>query len=231
MNATKLMAAAVVAALGISLNQSHAAPPAAAAAAPAAKAEGKVLFDGKSTKGWRGYKKSTAPKGWVVEDGILKGKGGGDLMTEGKYDYFELTLEWNLPKGGNSGIIYRVAETKGPSWSTGPEIQILSKMSPNSAQTAGSCYALYPPTKDVLKPNGQWNHVKLIIRPDNSVEHWMNGEKVCSYKIGSEDWQARVAKSKFSKMPQFGKIEKGHIVLQDHGNEIWFRNIRIRELN
>ena len=190
----------------------------------------KLLFDGKTHTGWRGYKRPEPSEKWVVEDGALKGRGGGDLMTDGKYDFFELSLEWNLPKGGNSGIIYRVAETSGPSYSTGPEIQVLSNMNTNSKTSAGSCYALYGPTKDVLKPDGQWNQVRLIIKPDNRVEHWMNGEKVCEYEIGSDDWNARVAKSKFAKMKQFGTVQKGHICLQDHGNEVWYRNIKIRKL-
>jgi hypothetical protein len=190
----------------------------------------KLLFDGKSAEGWRGYNKPDVPEKWVVEEGALKGKGGGDLITTGQYDYYELSLEWNLPKGGNSGLIYRSAETSGPSYVTGPEIQILSNMDTKSKNSAGSCYDLYPPTKDVLKPNGEWNSVKLIIKPGNQVEHWMNGEKVCEYTIGSDDWNERVAKSKWAGQKQFGKVTKGHIVLQDHGNEVWFRNIKLREL-
>lgn len=190
----------------------------------------KLLFDGKSTDGWRGYKKPEASEKWVVEDGAFKGKGGGDLMTDGQYDYYELSLQWNLPKGGNSGVIYRVAETNGPSYVTGPEIQVLSNMNPNSKNSCGSCYDLYPPTKDVLKPNGEWNELRLVIKPGHHVEHWMNGEKICEYTIGSDDWNERVAKSKWKNAKQFGTITKGHICLQDHGNEVWYRDIKIREL-
>ena len=190
----------------------------------------KLLFDGKSAEGWRGYNSPDVPAKWVVEEGALKGKGGGDLITAGQYDNYELSLEWNLPKGGNSGLIYRSAETKGPSYITGPEVQILSNMDTNSKNSAGSCYDLYPPTKDVLKPNGEWNSLKLVIKPNNQVEHWMNGEKVCEYTIGSDDWNERIAKSKWAGAKEFGKVTKGHIVLQDHGNEVWFRNIKIREL-
>jgi hypothetical protein len=190
----------------------------------------KLLFDGKSADGWRGYKQPEPPEKWVVEDGALKGKGGGDLITEGQYDNYELSLEWMLPKGGNSGIIYRCAETDGPSYITGPEIQVLDNMDTNSKNSAGSCYDLYPPTKDVLKPNGEWNSVKLVIKPDNHVEHWMNGEKICEYQIGSDDWNERIAKSKWAGAKEFGKVTKGHIALQDHGNEVWYRNIKIREL-
>ena len=194
------------------------------------KAGFKLLFDGESKDGWRGYKKPDAPEKWVVEDGALKGRGGGDLMTEGQYDYYELTLEFNLPKGGNSGVIYRVAETDGPSYVTGPEIQVLSNMNPKSKNSCGSCYDLYPPTKDVLKPNGQWNSLRLVINPGEHVEHWMNGEKICEYTIGSDDWNQRVKNSKWAKKPEFGKHIKGHICLQDHGNEVWYRNLKIREI-
>lgn len=190
----------------------------------------KLLFDGETKEGWRGYKKPEPPEKWVAEDGALKGKGGGDLMTEGKYDYYELSLQWTLPRGGNSGIIYRVAETNGPSYFTGPEIQVLSSMKPGNKNSCGSCYDLYGPTKDVLKPNGEWNHMRLIIKPGEHVEHWMNGQKICEYTIGSDDWNARVAKSKWRGKEMFGKINKGHICLQDHGNEVWYRDIKIREI-
>ena len=190
----------------------------------------KLLFDGESKAGWRGYRKPEAPEKWIVEDGALKGQGGGDLMTEGQYDYYELSLEFNLPKGGNSGVIYRVAETNGPSYVTGPEIQVLSRMNVGGKNDCGSCYDLYGPTRDVLKPNGEWNALRLIIKPGEHVEHWMNGERVCEYTIGSDDWNDRVAKSKWRDKQQFGKIKKGYICLQDHGNEVWYRNLKIREI-
>ena len=197
----------------------------------AEKKEGwKLLFDGKTKDGWRGYKKPDAPEKWVAEDGALKGKGGGDLMTEGRYDYYELSLEWTLPTNSNSGTIYHVAKTNGPSYVTGPEIQVLSSMKVGNKNSCCSCYDLYGPTKDVLKPNAEWNHVVLKIMPNEHVEHWMNGEKVCEYTIGSDDWNERVAKSKWAKHEQFGKIKKGYICLQDHGNEVWYRNIKIREI-
>ncbi len=193
-----------------------------------------ILFDGKTHNGWRGYKKDKAPDSWKIIDGALHLKGkGGDIMTTGKFDYFELHLEWMTPNGGNSGIMYRVAETKGASYFTGPEIQVIGNMNPKSKTSAGSCYALYAPTKNVLKKNGEWNSVKIIIKKGkegDDVEHWMNGEKICSYTIGSDDWNKRVAASKFKKWPQFGKIKKGHIVLQDHGNEVAYRKIKLKVL-
>lgn len=197
----------------------------------ATKDDWKTLFDGKSLDHFRGYKKDKPDPGWKVDDGIIKFAGkGGDLMTKDKYRFFEMALEWNLPKGGNSGIIYRVAETKGPAYHTGPEIQILSSMKVGGKTDAGSCYALYAPMVSNLKPNGQWNSVRLVIKPGNHVEHHMNGEKVCSYQIGSDDWNARVAKSKFSKWKEFATVDKGHVCLQSHGAAIWFRNLKVREL-
>lgn len=197
----------------------------------ATKDDWKTLFDGKSLDHFRGYKKDKPDPGWKVDDGIIKFAGkGGDLMTKDKYQFFEMALEWNLPKGGNSGIIYRVAETGGPAYHTGPEIQILSSMKVGGKTDAGSCYALYAPKVSNLKPNGQWNSVRLVIKPGNHVEHHMNGEKVCSYQIGSDDWNARVAKSKFAKWKEFATVDKGHVCLQSHGAAIWFRNLKVREL-
>ena len=191
----------------------------------------KLLFDGKSLEHFRGYKKDKPDAGWQIRDGAIKFNGkGGDLMTKEKYDFFELALEWNLPKGGNSGIIYRVAEINGPSYKTGPEVQILSKMKVGGKGDAGSCYALYAPKVANLKPNGQWNSIRLVIKPAEHVEHFMNGEKVCSYQIGSDDWNKRVAKSKFKNWKEFATVKRGHVCLQSHGSEIWFRNLRVHEL-
>ncbi|MCA9271109.1 MAG: DUF1080 domain-containing protein [Planctomycetales bacterium] len=190
-----------------------------------------LLFDGSSKTGWRNYNKPDASDKWVIEDGALKSeKGAGDLITEGQYDYYELSLECISPSGGNAGIIYRCAEPKGPPYVTGPEIQVIGDMNPKSKNSAGSCYDMYAPTKDVLKPNGQWNSVRLVIKPDNQVEHWMNGEKICEYTIGSDDWNQRVASSKWAKTAGYGKTVKGHICLQDHGAVVSFRNIKIRQL-
>ncbi|MFP6900845.1 MAG: DUF1080 domain-containing protein [Opitutales bacterium] len=195
------------------------------------KAGWKLLFDGKSMEHFRGYKKEKPDAAWKVEDDAIKlVGGGGDLMTKEKYQFFELALEWNLPKGGNSGIIYRVAEINGPSYKTGPEVQIYSKMKAGGKTDAGSCYALYAPKVANLKPNGQWNSVRLIIKPGNQVEHHMNGELLCSYQLGSDDWKKRVAASKFKKWKEFATIDKGHICLQSHGSEVWFRNLKILEL-
>ncbi len=210
------------------------------------KAGWKLLFDGKSTEGWRGYKKKQAPKGWEVIDGAIvrvsggpggKGAGGGDdLITTKRFENFELALEWKIDKGakkgGNSGIVYRVSEDAETAWHTGPEMQILdnSRYPKNTpSQLAGAVYDLYAPSKDVTRPVGEWNKVK-IVADGNHVEHWLNNEKILAYELGSDDWNARIAKSKFRNRPQFAKARKGHICLQDHSDRVEFRNIKIRVL-
>ncbi|MBT3666797.1 MAG: DUF1080 domain-containing protein [Opitutae bacterium] len=194
-----------------------------------------VLFDGKDLTSFRGYKKDKPGNAWVVEDKVIKlkkekGKTGGDLMTKGKYQFFELQLEWCLPKAGNSGIIYRVAETDGPAYKTGPEMQIFHQMKPGGKTDTGSCYALYPPKLANMKKIGEWNNVRLMIKPGNKVEHHMNQKLLCSYTIGDKDWVSRVNSSKFKNWELFGSVKNGHICFQDHGNEVWFRNVRIKSL-
>jgi hypothetical protein len=198
------------------------------------KAGWKLLFDGKTSAGWRGYKKDKCPDGWKVEGGALaRVGGGGDIVTVEAYDNFELALEWKVAEGGNSGIMYRVAETEGASYMTGPEYQLLDNKKHGDGKStltsAGSCYALYAPTKDVTKPAGQWNQARILVQV-NHVEHWLNGERIVTYELGSDDWNKRVAASKFKDWPQFGKVARGHILLQDHGDRVEFRNIKIRPM-
>jgi hypothetical protein len=193
----------------------------------------KLLFDGKTTAGWRGYGKPDAPPAWKVEAGnlVLDGKGG-DLVTVDEYGSFELALEWKIAEAGNSGLMYRVVETEGAPWRSGPELQIADPKNEDGGDplvSAGSCYALYPVVRDVTRPAGQWNQVRLVVR-GNHAEHWMNGVKVTEYEIDSDDWKRRVAASKFGKMPAFARAARGRIDLQDHGNRVEFRNIKLREL-
>jgi hypothetical protein len=202
----------------------------------------KMLFDGKSVDRWRGYKMSTMPRGWEVIDGVLvrvsggpggKGAGGGDdIITRDQYDNFELILEWKIPKGGNSGILYHVSEDAETSWHTAPEMQVLDNAAypgRDKRQLAGACYDLYAPTRDVTRPAGQWNKVKLMVQ-GNHVEHWLNDEKIVQYELGSEDWNRRVAASKFKDLPRFARARKGYICLQDHTDRVEYRNIKIRSL-
>jgi hypothetical protein len=194
----------------------------------------KLLFDGSSLGGWRSYKSETPPSGWRASAGELIRDGeGGDLMTTEQFGDFELSLEWKVSKNGNSGIIYR-ATTEGPSpWSTGPEFQILDNAGHADGKSpltsAGSNYAVNPPVKDVTKPVGEWNSIRLIAK-GNRIEHWMNGVKLLDYEVGSPDWEARVKASKFATMPGYGRAKRGHIVLQDHGDVVAYRNIKIRPL-
>jgi hypothetical protein len=192
------------------------------------------LFDGKTLAGWRGFKSETPPPAWRSGDGMLflDGKGG-DIMTVEQFGDFELQLEWKVQKGGNSGVIYRVSADGPETWATGPEMQVLDNAGHKDGQTpatsAGSAYALYGPAKDVTKPIGEWNAVRLLVRGAH-VEHWLNGVKVVEYELWSPDWEARVKASKFATMPGYGRAKRGHIALQDHGDPVWYRNIRIRPL-
>ncbi len=194
----------------------------------------RLLFDGTSLAGWRSYKTETPPSGWRVSGGeLIRDGAGADLMTSEQFGDFELRLDWKISKNGNSGIIYR-ATTEGPDpWSTGPEFQVLDNAGHADGKSpltsAGSNYAVNPPVKDVTKPVGEWNSIRLIAK-GNHVEHWMNGVKLLEYEIGSPDWEQRVKASKFATMPGYGRAKRGHLVLQDHGDVVSYRNIKIRAL-
>ena len=202
----------------------------------------KLLFDGKSTDGWRGYKMEKIPPGWKAEDGVLarvaggsggKGAGGGDdIVTVDEYDNFELVLEWKIRPGGNSGVLFRVVEQASTSWHESIEMQVLDNTKwPNRSkkELAGACYDMYAPSKDVTKPVGEWNQAKLVA-DGNHVEHWLNGEKLLEYEIGSDDWNERVKASKFKNLATYAKAKKGRICLQDHSDRIEYRNLKVRPL-
>jgi hypothetical protein len=202
----------------------------------------KLLFDGKTTNGWRGYKMKDMPPGWQVIDGALvrvqggkggKGAGGGDdIITIDQYDNFELTLQWKTTPGGNSGILYRVTENAITSWHVAPEMQVLDNTrypKRDKRQLAGALYDLYAPVRDVTKPVGQWNTAG-VVAIGNHVEHWLNGVKLLEYERDSDDWKRRVANSKFKNKPDFARAMKGHICLQDHSSRSQYRNIKIRSL-
>lgn len=195
-----------------------------------------LLFSGASLDGWRGFKKDKVPKGWRITkqaELYFSGDGNGDIMTEQEFGDFELALEWKISAGGNSGIIYRVSEARDVSWHTGPEMQVLDNArhadGKNPLTSAGSNYALYAPVKDVTQPVGEYNQVRILANGKH-VEHWLNGIKVVEYEIDSPEWKDLVAKSKFKEHPDYSRQSTGHIVLQDHGNKVWYRNIKIRKL-
>lgn len=194
-----------------------------------------LLFDGKdASQHFRGYKKEALPEQWVVEDGALVRKGGGDVITKEKYENFEFSIDWKISEGGNSGIMFKVLEGNGPPYKTGPEAQIIDNVKGKDAQKSGWMYQLYAADKDTTKPAGEWNRFVLKCQKTATgtykCEHWMNGEKYVEYEIGSDDWKQKVAKSKFATWKEFGTADAGHICLQDHGNPVWFRNIKIRKL-
>jgi len=194
----------------------------------------RLLFDGRTTSGWRGFKQSSVPGGWQVIDGALtRVGGGGDLMTTAQFANFELAVEWQIAEGGNSGILFRVSESGDATFHTGPEMQVLDNArhpdGRNPLTSAGACYALYAPSQDVTRPVGSWNEVRLIANA-NLVQHWLNGVKIVEYELGSADWLARLQASPFANLPRYGREPRGHLALQDHGDRVAYRSIKIRPL-
>jgi hypothetical protein len=195
----------------------------------------KLLFDGQTPRGWHVYKKDVSPAGWQVKDGCLvRAAPAGDIATDEDFQDFELSLEWRISPGGNSGVMYRVTEDHGAPYETGPEYQILDNGEHPDGRdpltSAASCYALYAPPRDVTVPVGFFNKARIVVQ-GNHVEHWLSGVKVVEYELHSPEWDALVKASKFSKMPDYGTRPKGKIDLQDHGDKVWFRNIKIRTKN
>lgn len=215
---------------------------------PEEKEQGFILmFDGETTEGWRGYQSETFPEsGWVIEDGALQvigagvgeaGGAGGDIIYDQKFKDFHLILEWKVSDGGNSGIFYLAQELEGePIWKSAPEMQILDNerhidagLGVDGNRKAGSLYDLIPAKPQNTKPAGEWNIAEVMVYR-GTVVHRQNGEVVLEYHIGTADWDRMIADSKFAEFPEFGKYREGYIGLQDHGDDVWFRNIRIREL-
>jgi len=196
-----------------------------------------VLFDGKTTDKWRGYKMNSFPdQSWKVEDGILKtvpGGNGSDIVTKENYGNFELELEWKVTSGANSGIMYHVAEDFDAPYQTGPEMQVLDDDKhadgKNPKTSAGALYDLIAPKNKSLKPVGQWNKVRIVAQGSH-VEHWLNGVKVVEYDLASPELKELIARSKFKDWSKFGQEKIGHIDLQHHGDEVWYRKIRVRRL-
>lgn len=200
----------------------------------------KLLFNGESLDGWHNFRRQDIRPGWKVVNGVLicaDPHDAGDLCTNEQFEWFELQLEYNVSPAGNSGIMYHVTDEARSAWATGPEFQLEDNAAAADPVRCGWLYALYqPPTDpatgkplDATKPAGQWNQIRLLISPEK-CEHVINGVKYFEYVLGSEDFQQRVAKSKFSRMPLFAKPSAGYIALQgDHG-QVSFRNIKIRSI-
>ncbi len=195
----------------------------------------KLLFDGKTTAGWHAFKGQAFPdKGWVIEDGWLHCQGlkGGDVISDQLVDEFELQWEWKLEKGGNSGLKYFVITSRG---AIGHEYQMLdddmhpdAKLGDGKRVTASFYDVLAPTMKTPLNKPGEINTSRVLVH-GNHVEHWLNGVKVLEYECGSEAVKRAVAASKFKDTPKFGERLKGHILLQDHNNRVWFRSLKIRQ--
>ncbi|MES2443076.1 MAG: DUF1080 domain-containing protein [Pseudomonadota bacterium] len=209
---------------------------ACATVAYAGTSKWRPLFNGSDFSGWRGYKGAPVPTRWRVENGAiaLAAEGGaGDLVTAEEFGDFELALEWKVSEGGNSGIIYFIQESADApyTWSTGPEMQVLDDARHADGKLpshrAGALYDLIAPAKAAARPVGQWNRARIVVR-GGRIEHWLNGVRVVATPYGDEGWGALVAGSKFKAMPHFAKTPRGRIALQDHGDRVWFRNIRIR---
>ena len=194
-----------------------------------------MLFDGSSLDAWRGYRKPALPDGWKVVDGslVLTAAGAGDIVTRDQFRNFDLRLECKVALGGNSGIFYRATEEGNYIWQSASEMQVLDDErhadGKSPLTSAGSNFALYPVPRGASRPAGEWNSARLLVNGSH-VEHWLNGVKVVEYELGSPEWEARVRASKFATMPLYGRAPQGHIGLQDHGDRVEFRNIRIRVL-
>ncbi|MDQ3017665.1 MAG: DUF1080 domain-containing protein, partial [Bacteroidota bacterium] len=207
----------------------------------------KLLFDGKTMNGWHNYNKTTIGKSWVVSDGAImldakknpeghwQAADGGDIVTAEDFENFELNIEWKISPCGNSGIIYNIVEDPkyDYGYKTGPEMQVLDNVChPDSrypSHRAGDLYDLIESKYVTVKPAGQWNKARLI-QNNGKVEHWLNGVKVVEYDKNSKTYLDLIAKSKFKDMVGFGLAPKGKISLQDHGDKVWYRNIKIKNL-
>ncbi|HEX9691851.1 MAG TPA: DUF1080 domain-containing protein [Gemmatimonadales bacterium] len=193
-----------------------------------------LLFDGATLQGWRGFHREGVPAGWQVMDGaITRVGGGGDIITGEEFADFELVLEWKVAPGGNSGIMYRVSEEANRTFESGPEMQVLDDAAhadgTSRLTAAGSNYGLYAAPAGAVKPVGEWNAVRIVVQGAH-VEHWLNGVKVVEYELWSPEWEQLVRDSKFVEWPTYGRARRGHIALQDHGDWVAYRNIKIRPL-
>lgn len=194
----------------------------------------RLLFDGKTSAGWRGFRSQTFPAGWQVVDGALtRVADGGDIITADQFGNFELALEWKVAPGGNSGIFFRATEETESIYENAPEMQVLDDAKHDDGQSrltsAGSNYALHAAPAGIVKPADEWNQVRILVNGSH-VEHWLNGVKVVEYELWTPEWERLVKASKFVEWPPYGRAKRGHIGLQDHGDLVAYRNIKIRVL-
>ncbi len=192
------------------------------------------LLAGGAAKHWRGYRMDSLPPAWAYDaaTGVLtRTRFGGDIVTRQQYTDFEFEVEWKVGPGGNSGVFYRATESTGIIYENAPEMQVLDNKGHrdggNSLTSAGANYALDAPVRDVTRPVGEWNQARIVVVGPH-VEHWLNGVKLLEYELWTPEWTAKVAASKFRAWPSYGLARRGHIGLQEHGDVVSYRNIRIR---
>jgi len=198
------------------------------------KAGWKLLFDGRTLDGWLGYREE-ATTGWAVVDGAIARVGAGsDLITRQVFRDFELSVDWNVEEGSNSGIFYRAVLGLDEIYEGAPEMQVLDDAHHSDGRSpltsAGSTFGLYAVSRSVVHPPGEWNTARILVQ-GNHVEHWLNGWKVVEYELHSDDWKRRVADSKFAAWPAYGMAEAGRLGLQNHGDAVMFRNIKVRVID
>jgi hypothetical protein len=207
------------------------------AQAPAASVDSagwRHLSGAGSLAAWRGYKSDALPRGWSQRDGMLVKTGTGeDIITRDQFGDFELTFDWRLEPGGNAGVFYRATEEYDRIYWSAPEYQLLDEGRHRDGSRltgAASAYAVYPSPAGVARPGGQWNSARIVVR-GSRVEHWLNGQEVVEYELGSPDWESKVKASKFNEYPNYGRARRGHIGIQgDHEGTLEIRDMRIREL-
>jgi hypothetical protein len=194
----------------------------------------RLLFDGKTIDQWRGFRETGVPAGWTVVDGALtRVDASVDLISIDEFGSFDFKFDWQVTPGANSGVMYHVSEAEESTYHTGPEYQVLDNAGHEDGKSpltsAAACYALYPPSRDVTRPVGEWNEGRILVNGSH-VEHWLNGVKLVEYELGSADWNAKVKGSKFNEWPPFGKAARGHLALQDHGDRVAYRNLKVKPL-
>ncbi|WPP50643.1 3-keto-disaccharide hydrolase [Catalinimonas niigatensis] len=197
-----------------------------------------TLFDGSDVSQWKNYNEEGF--GWEVVNGELTTDGSsGDIITKDTYENYILEFDWKIERGGNSGVIYNTVEDKKyvSTHETGPEYQLIDAENYKEVhdyalednQVTAANYALHVPSSQPVKPAGEYNHSKIVV-DQGKVEHWLNGEKVVEYELWTAEWKEMVAQTKFKDMPDYGKAKSGHIALQGHGDQVWFKEIKIKEL-
>ena len=189
----------------------------------------RLLFDGKTLDGWRNFRKQAPSDGWQVIDSALvrAKKGAGTLITKDQFGSFELVLEYKISPAGNSGVMFHATEEYDRAWKSGPEVQLLDNQARPDTQLSGWIYDLYAADEDATRPAGKWNEVRILVTPEQCHTS-VNGVTYSRFIKGSDQWNKKVARSKFASYPNFGKATQGHIGLQDHGGKIWFRDIKLK---